>query len=155
MTARRIFVSISPKSPFWFLACESAEALVDLALGLVKKKGLVEPDDECDPRFLVEERWGLRTHIVFDINHRDYDSNTAHLPRQINNLPVAIVSLNRTESVQTASKLLEDKINSEVRKIHGAHAVGIEPPFIVDHTEGKIPCYPNPRSALAQPRAGE
>ncbi|KAL2186856.1 hypothetical protein L209DRAFT_763897 [Thermothelomyces heterothallicus CBS 203.75] len=139
----RIFVSISPKSRFWSLACQSAQALVDLALGLVKKNGLVEPDDECDPRFLVEERWGPRTHIVFDINHRDYDSNTAHLPGQINNLPVVIVFLSRTESVQTTSKLLEDKINSE-------------PPFIVDHTEGKIPCYPNPRSArLAHPRAGE
>lgn len=139
VAARRIFVSISRKSRFWPLAGESVTTIVDTALNLAKKHRLVEPEAR-DPRLLVEERWGPRTHIVFDLHHNDYDSNTAHLPGR--NLPVIIVFLSTTESAQAASKLLEDRINQEVRDIHGSHTAGVQPPFIVDHTSGKILATP-------------
>ncbi len=150
VVAQRIFVSISPKSQFWPLGGESAAAIVNIALDLAKKHNLVDPEAQ-GPRLLVEERWGPRTHIVFDLNHDGYDSETAHLPGR-NHLPVVIVFLSANESAQAASKLLEDRVNQEVREIHGSHTAGVQPPFIVDHTEGKIPCYPSPRAACVPGR---
>jgi hypothetical protein len=144
VVAQRVFVSISPKSQFWPLAGDSAAAIVGIALDLAKKHGLVEPEAH-DPRLLVEERWGPRTHIVFDLHHDDYDADTAHLPGH-NHLPVVVVFLSASESAQAASKLLEDRVNREVGEIHGSHTAGVQPPFIVDHTGGKIPCYPSPRA---------
>ena len=143
-TAKRIFVSISTKSRYWSQACESTEAVIEIALALAKQTNLVEPDTR-DVKWIVEEKWGSRTHIVFDVLHDTYDSKTAHLPGH-NNLPVISVFLSREESVQTANQLLRNRVNEEVRETHRVHPAGIEPPFIVDHTNGNVPRYGCPRS---------
>lgn len=146
MAARRVFVSISPRSRYWSQVCESAEAVLYIALALIKENKLL-PDsvDTQDAKLLVEERWGLRTHIVFDICHDDYNSETAHLSSS-DRLPVIAVWLSAKESAQIATKGIKIKVNEETREFHRLHPIGVQPPFIVDHTNGKVPCFANPRA---------
>lgn len=79
MNPRRFFVSVSAKSRHWSQTCESAQAVIEIALALARENNLVDLDTG-DPKLLIEERWSSRTHFVFEIHHDTYDSERAHLP---------------------------------------------------------------------------
>lgn len=125
--------------------------MVDIALRLMQEEQLIPLDVQNHPstiRVLAKERWDLRTFIVFDIFHDTYNPDTAHLPGQ-NDLPVISVFLSKSESASVAGTPMMNKINSDIRAIHRATGPGSRPPFIVDHSEGRVPYYPNPRTCRA------
>lgn len=120
------------------------------ALSLIKRKSRSllpsTAEMEASGKILVVERWGPFTHIVFDIFHADYDSETAHHLGQLQNeLPVIYTWLSDGETVQNATKGIAHKVNEGVRQMHGDHTAGVQPPFFVDHSDGKVPLFWNPR----------
>jgi len=143
MAARRIFLSISSKSSHWAQIRESPEEAVRIAVELIKKENIISQWGE--PKLLVEERWNQRTDIVFDILHDDYKSEEAHLPGH-GNLPVILVWLSKNEAVQVATLGIQNKVNDEVRETHRLSGDGGEPPFFIDHSNGKVPLFMNPRT---------
>jgi hypothetical protein len=119
---------------------------------------LLDADKLPEPTLLVKERWSSRTYIVFDIFHDQYDPSTAHVPGQ-NDLPVTLIFLSKkgkeeSASVGIAPRQIEDKVNNDVRDIHDATRLGSRPPFSVDHMNGNVPCYPNPRTTPARSAPG-
>ncbi|KID94941.1 hypothetical protein MAJ_09070, partial [Metarhizium majus ARSEF 297] len=150
-SAKRVLVSVSSKSPYWSEAWESSLQVIETALGLLKESKLVCSDnaEHAKPRFLVKERWNVRTFIVFDIFHDTYDPDTAHISGQ-NDLPVISVFLGETISMNVASSFVENEVNRKVQEIHDATGIGSRPPFSVDHMNGNVPCYPNPRTTVSR-----
>ncbi|PSN59585.1 hypothetical protein BS50DRAFT_626545 [Corynespora cassiicola Philippines] len=144
--AQRIFVSISNKSIHWSRAWNYSDEVVEKAVARVttNSAALCSADAPPQIRILVKERWTSRLWIVFDIFNKEYDPGQAHLPG-VNDLPVIIVSFGENDIVST-SKLLEDQVNDSIRQAHDNHGVGSEPPFVIDHTNGQIPTYSNPRT---------
>ncbi|KAI0459905.1 hypothetical protein F5B21DRAFT_499051 [Xylaria acuta] len=74
------------------------------------------------PRLIVEDKWGSRTHIVFDVHHDSYNSKTAHLPSE-GDLSVIAVWLSAAETVQLATQGIRERVNDEVLK----HAIRSTP----------------------------
>jgi len=145
---KRVFVSVSRKSPYWSKAWTSSEEVISVVLRLMRENNLVALDTNDDPSqhlFLVKERWDKRTFIVFDIFNNTYNPDNAHLPGQ-NDLPVISVFLHRNESANIAGGLIANQVNKELRDLHNSTGPGSQPPFIVDHANGKVPSYPNPRT---------
>lgn len=159
MTARRVFVSISSKSAHWPEASEpqtseaqisgaqisdSTKAAIDVAMDLIEREETITPP-LGEPKMLVEERWGSRTHVVFDLFHETYNPEEAHLPGY-GNLPVIAVWLSGTEVAQVATEGLRNRVNEEVRDTHRKFGKGGKPPFFIDHSGGKVPLFVNPRT---------
>lgn len=69
-----MFVSVSSKSAYWCRLNKSAEVAINIA---------VDPTQDIIPRLsepkLLVERWGSRTHIVFDFHHDGYSLEDADL----------------------------------------------------------------------------
>lgn len=153
-SARRVLVNVSPYSRCWTDAWIGSEQVMAAAVGLIKDKlsDALPPDTdaEYDCRLLAIERWDSRMHIVFDVFHDGYDPDQAHLPGE-NSLPLITVSLGRMETV-CASSPAEKTVNEAVRKLHDSFGWGGRPPFRVDHANGKVPYYENPRSLIFQRR---
>ncbi|KAJ0158284.1 hypothetical protein CTA2_11936 [Colletotrichum tanaceti] len=149
-TPRRVVVAVSRKSPHWAKAWASGEEMVALALRLMEEKHLIPPgltpDDPCAVKLLATERWDIRTYVVFDVFHDTYDPDTAHLPGE-NDLPVISVFLGRTESAGIAGRPMANKVNSDVRALHNSTGPDSRLSFFVDHADGKVPFYPNPRTS--------
>lgn len=150
--AKRVVIIISKRSPHWRNAWVSDEGIVTIALRLIQEKQLIPVDvQNCTStvKVLAKERWDLRTFIVFDIFNDTYDPDTAHLPGQ-NDLPVISVFLSRNESASEAGTPMLNKVNSDIRAIHNATGQGSRPPFVVDHSGGNVPFYPNPRTCITR-----
>ncbi|POR36999.1 Uncharacterized protein TPAR_02801 [Tolypocladium paradoxum] len=143
---KRVLVSVSRKSPYWTSAWTSSEEVIRVALQLMKENNMVSlaPDDPSSYLFLAKERWDSQTYLVFDIFHDTYDPDNAHLPGQ-NDLSVISVFLHQKESVSDAGKMLENKVNKDLRSLHNSTGLGSRPPFTVDHADGMWPTYLNPR----------
>jgi hypothetical protein len=151
--AKRIVLIVSRNSPHWQNAWDSAEELVALELGLLREKQLIPPDVQdltLGIRVMAKERWCLRTFIVFDMFHDTYNPDTAHLPGQ-DDLPVISVFLGKSASASAsiAGTPMKNKVNSDIRAIQNATGPGSRPPFVVDHADGKVPFYTNPRTCKA------
>lgn len=148
--AKRVIISVSSKSPYWSEAWESSFEVCQVALELIEKSKLISFDTGELPKskFLVKERWNVRTFVVFDIFHDAYDPDEAHLPGH-NDLPVIVVYLGQKTSTSVASSLVEGEVNRRVREIHDVTGLGSRPPFSIDHMDGNVPCYTNPRTKVA------
>ncbi|KJZ68999.1 hypothetical protein HIM_11615 [Hirsutella minnesotensis 3608] len=103
----------------------------------------LDPKDPPKPRLLVKERWTARTFVVFDLFNNSYNPDTAHTDQD--EISVIQVSLSEKESVNLAATGVRKIINNKVREIHNDTGFGSRPPFSVDHTDGKVPRYYNPR----------
>lgn len=88
----------------------------------------------------------MRIYIVFDLFHDAYNPDKAHLPSEYD-LPVISVFLSQQESASIAGRPMANKVNSDIRALHNATGLGSRPPFFVDHADGKVPFYPNPRTS--------
>lgn len=149
--AKRVLIIVSRNSPHWIKAWTSSEELIVSAIGVMQEKQLIPSDARDDPSaitFLAKERRDLRTLIVFDLFHDAYDPYNAHLPGR-NDLPVISVFFGRNESASIAGKPMENKVNCDLRRLHNATGLGSRPPFVVDHADGRVPFYPNPRNAIS------
>jgi hypothetical protein len=146
--AKRVAIIVSKRSPHWLKAWASSDEVIAIALKLVHEEGLIEFDAQNDAsavRVLAKERWDLRTYIVFDVFHHTYEPDNAHLRGQ-NDLPVISVFLGAKECASVAATPMANKVNKDIRTIHDATGPGSRPPFVVDHKDGKVPFYSNPRS---------
>ena len=148
--AKRVLIMVSRRSPQWEKAWTSPEELIAIAQRLAQESGLLPQGVQDDPsatRFLAKERWDGRTFIVFDVYHDAYDPDRAHLQGR-DNLPVIEVYLSQRQTARMAGNPTANKVNGDVRALHNATGPGSRPPFNVDHSEGRVPFYNNPRSQL-------
>jgi len=147
----RVLINVSRKNSYWSEAWQSPKKVIFAALELMGIKVA-----ERDMLFLAKERWNKRVYIVIDIFNDRYDSTTAHLLGQ-NDLPVIMVLLNERENsvCHSPGTQISNKVNKDIRDVHDAMGIGSRPPFTVDHANGHVPCYPNPRSCTLsnQPNA--
>lgn len=151
---RRVFVAVSRKSPSYDDAWDSPEKTIRDAVHLLQERRLLPREAAAPtPRFLAKERWH-RILIVFEVFHDAYNPDDAHLPGR-NDLPVIAVSFSakhgqqvHTESAREADPRLQDQVNTQIRNLHDWHGMGSRPPFVVDHADGKVPTYANPRSLV-------
>lgn len=154
--ARRIFVDVSRRSSLYGDAWDSPEKIIQAAVDTLQ-----DPERHLMPvggidtpppvRFLAKERW-QRVFVVFDVFHDTYDPETAHLPGR-NNLPVIAITFSWKEGAdathaRTAGVGLRDKVNNQIRDLHDFNGIGSQPPFVVDHADGNVPTYLNPRSLI-------
>ena len=145
--ATRILVIISRASSHWDTR-RQPEAIEKAIFALAQSHEVLHLDPEtCNIRFIAEERWDTRVFLIFDINNSHYESSTAHLPGQ-NDLSVIVVHLSKKETMYQASPQTRNKVNNDLRMLHKSSGIGSEPPFDVDHTDGNIPFYLNPRSGI-------
>src|SRR5437868_15263469 len=101
---KRVFVSVSSKSPYWPKSWTSSEEVIGAALRLVMEEGLIEPgihDASSEWLFMAKERWNTKIFIVFDMFNDTYNAENAHLPGQ-NDLTVISVYLGKNESASIA-----------------------------------------------------
>lgn len=145
--AKRVFVSVSSRSPLFHAAWKDPQSVMQGALDLIIQQGL-NPTD-TSPRLLAVERWN-RIHLVFDLGHNTYEPETEHLPGQ-NDLVVLAVYLGgnghvSTQAVTAASTSLQDEVNKQIRELHDWTGIGSQPPFIIDHANGEVPNFPHPRT---------
>lgn len=138
---------LSQKS-HWVAAWDSSEELLPIALNILEEKEFIPSDAHSAARFLAKERWDLRTFIVFDIFYDTYNPHTAHLAGQ-DNLPVILVSFGKKkETASIAGTPMRNKVNSDIRALHNSTGPGSRPPFAVDHADGQVPFYTNPRNSV-------
>ncbi|KJZ71576.1 hypothetical protein HIM_09045 [Hirsutella minnesotensis 3608] len=140
----RVVVNASKKGQYWALAWDSPEEVISIAIRLIEGKFIsLDPKNPPNPQFLVKERWTSRTFVVFDLFNSAYDPDTAHVDE--NDISVVQVSLSEKETTDEATAGVRKVINNKIREIHNDTGRGSRPPFSVDHAEGKVPRYYNPR----------
>ncbi len=144
--AKRVLVSVGSKSSYLSEAWDQPEKMIRITLGLLKEAMMLSPNYLTDVLYVARERWGPRTHIVFDIFNVAYDPDMAHVEGQ-NDLPVITVFFTREEdvTVSNAGMPIANHVNKEIRDIHDLTGLESRPPFSIHHAHGNIPTYPNPR----------
>jgi hypothetical protein len=154
-TPERVLVDVSRTSQYWSEAWTFSERVISIALEVLKEQyfnGEPGVGEACLPkhaRFLAKDRWDTHTYLVFDLFHDSYDSTRAHLPGQ-NELPVILVSLRgNKKTAARAGKMIENRVNRDIENLHNWTGIGSQPPFSVDHADGKSPVYPRPRLSSA------
>lgn len=149
MTPTRILVAVSSHNEHWMEARTSARSLEPIVFDILKKEGLLS--ESSSAKFVAEERFDTRSHLIFDVAYDDYQPENAHLPGQ-GDLPVLRVWLTKKEGAERASSVIQEMVNGRIRQIHDQTGIGSAPPFLIDYTDGKVPTYWNPRSMKKAPR---
>lgn len=142
MIATRIFVIMSARSQYWNQACQAPGSIGKIALDNLRDQDLLSVDTL--PKFLAEEKFTTRTHLILDICHDTYRPEDGHLPGQ-DELPVLHLRLSKEEGVESASMNIQRAVNERVREIHDLTGEGSVPPFLIDHLNGQIPTFWHPR----------
>lgn len=126
---RRVFMSVSSKSPLFTTAWEDPEAVVQAALKLLQESNLYPNTSDAapNPRLLVVER-SSRIYLAFDIFHESYDPKTAHFPRR-NDLPTLAVFFYGKEKFDirdatAAESKLREEVNKQVQSFHDWTGIG-------------------------------
>ncbi|KAJ5970339.1 uncharacterized protein N7479_000257 [Penicillium vulpinum] len=104
----------------------------------------VFPGWENDPRILpvVIDVWDERTFIVVDINHLDYDFNTAHEVKKV--FPVYILRQGKKRGWALIKWPREDEpLSAKLMYLHNAHGWDAKTPFLEDHHSRIV--HANPR----------
>lgn len=143
----RVLVIVSQRSALWSKARESAEDLVPAAIQLVKDNQLYSSTHEIlvpAARFVAMQKWRTRIFFVFDICHFSYDPQLGHLPEH-NRLPVVVARFSKKQNAYVANAWISRRVNRDVALLHNANGFGAVPPFVEDHTLGKVPEYLHPR----------
>lgn len=144
----RVLVMVKPSSRHW---SNKDNAVMNAALHLISKELIPEQEalDWKDCKFMAKEMWGIITFFIFDIFHNDYDSSTAHLEGK-NDLPVITVRFSKKkESAGFEAPSIQAQANQQLRQIHDNEGTKSEAPFYVDHTNGQVPTYWNPRTVVS------
>ncbi|KIV98621.1 uncharacterized protein PV09_09597 [Verruconis gallopava] len=148
----RIFIILQDSSPHW---SKPDSEVIGVALSLISQQKVLGSTG-CtftanEYKFMAKEIWGAVTFFIFDLSNDNYNLNTAHKEGE-NDLPVVTVRLSKSkETARYEGKPLQMQVNQQLRHIHDKVGYGYEPPFFIDHTNGKVPIYPNPRTAVRCP----
>lgn len=148
--ATRVLLMVSSNNPAFVQSWSSTDDVIPVALNGLKDHQLLRLPEIADIpwKTLVKRNDGLRTFIVFDIFHTDYDCATAHLPEH-NDLPVLVVHLSRRGlHARTAESGLRRRVNRETAEAHNLNGWDAAPPYTVDLTT-MVPIYMNPRDISA------
>ena len=93
------------------------------------------PDWECDNRvlFLAIEVWGNRIYIAIDINHHDYNFDTAHKTKTI--LPVYVL---RQHGKGRGWALIrwpqeDEPLGAKLTDLHNANGFDVKTPFLKNY----------------------
>lgn len=133
--ARRILVIVYPTSPLF------KQSSIGDILPVVLSKLQAEAQNV---RTLYLATWPNRTILVFDLNNKTYDFDTAHKPQDISVTAVHIRTATRID-IKEVSDDLRSKTNSEIAEHHRQHGFTVSLPLIDNHRNGNVPSYPNPR----------
>ncbi|KAI7909243.1 hypothetical protein M0657_011141 [Pyricularia oryzae] len=139
----RICVAVHKKSPSWSKAWDSPNEIISMATEYLSQRNNLPTG--LTPLFLAKERWETRTMICFDLFHNDYEPESAHLAEK-NQLPVTMIALATDLEIITTTKYIQVQVNQSIREFHDYYGLGSRPPFAVDHANGNIPTYRNPRT---------
>jgi hypothetical protein len=142
---KRVLISVGSKSSYLSEAWDQPEEMIQTSLRILLEKKALSPSP-ADVLYVAKERWGPRTHIVFDIFNHDYDPDVAHIEGR-NDLPVITIFFTRGTDVvvSDAGMPVANAVNKGIRDIHDLEGLNSRPPFSTDHANGNVPTYPNPR----------
>ena len=100
---------------------------------------------EEDAKTLVITKWPSVTTMVFDLfNNNGYDFQNAH---NADVMDVIAIDLGSKENpkITELSDLRRMEVNASVAEFHRLNGFEVQPPFVEDHRDGKVPAYLNPR----------
>jgi hypothetical protein len=134
--AKRIIIKVKTKS----LDSEDCRATA------YRVVGETFPDWECDSwiLFLAIQVWGDKIFINIDINHDDYNFETAHKDKPI--LPVYVLRKHRGNWILIRWPQEDEPLAAAVAELHRFTGYGAESPFLENHNSRII--YANPREIL-------
>ncbi|KAL9067658.1 MAG: hypothetical protein Q9161_006740 [Pseudevernia consocians] len=99
---------------------------------------------EEDAKTLVIAKWPSVTTMVFDLFNNGYDFQKAH---NADVMDVIAIDLGPKQNpkITKMSDLKKMEVNASVAEFHRLNGFEVQPPFLEDHRDGKVPAYPNPR----------
>lgn len=143
----RVLIIVKHASQRW--ATDDAQ-VIDAALHLVSQvhhRGQ-EIWTRRGHKLIAKEMWECFNCLVVDVAHDEYNWNTAHLEGE-NDLPVITVRFSgKKETASIEGAAITTRVNQELRQLHDNEGYDSKPPFFVDHTNGRVPTYPKPRTVL-------
>ena len=99
---------------------------------------------EKDAKTLIVTRWPSVTIMVFDLFNDKYDFQKAH---NVDVMDVIAIDLGPKQQpkITKLSNFKKKEVNESVAEFHRLNGFEVQPPFLEDHRDGKVPAYPNPR----------
>ena len=93
---------------------------------------------------LVIAKWPSVTTMVFDLFNNEYDFQKGH---KADVMDVIAIDLGPKQNPKIAkmSDLKKNEVNASVAEFHRLNGFEVQPPYLEDHRNGKVPAYPNPR----------
>ena len=99
---------------------------------------------EEDAKTLVISKWPNVTTMVFDLFNHQYDFLLAH---NVDDIDVIAIDSGPKQNpkITKLGDVKKKEVNESVAKFHRLNGFEVQPLFVEDHREGKVPAYPNPR----------
>ena len=99
---------------------------------------------EKDAKTLVTTRWPSVTTMVFDLFNVGYDFQKAHNAEVLDVIAIDF-GPKQSPKITKMSDVKRNEVNASVAEFHRLNGFEVQPPFLEDHRNGKVPSYPNPR----------
>ncbi len=99
---------------------------------------------EEDAKTLVIAKWPSVTTMVFDLFNDGYDFQKAHKADVMDVIAIDLGS-KQNPRITKLSNLEKIEVNASVAEFHRLNGFEVQPPFLEDHRDGKVPTYFNPR----------
>ncbi len=82
--------------------------------------------------------------MVFDLSNNGYNFQKAH---NTDVMDVIAIDLGPKQNpkITKMSDLKKNEVNASVAEFHRLNGFEVQPPFLEDHRDGKVPECPNPR----------
>lgn len=107
---------------------------------------------EEDGKTLVIAKWPSVTTMVFDLFNSEYDFQKAHNADVMDVIAIDL-GAKQNPKITKMSELKKNEVNESVAEFHRLNGFAVQPPFLEDHRDGKVPAYPNPRLLVLRTRA--
>lgn len=146
----RVFVIMRRSSPLW----EVKDAIIiQEALQLMSTNPTIPYKNVTTLALIAKELFDQVRFLVLDVRNEAFDFSTAHIEGR-NDLPVVTVRLSKKkQTAQIEGAPIEREVNRRLREIYCDEGYDKTPPFVIDHTNGKVPTYLTPRSVTVPPRS--
>ena len=99
---------------------------------------------EKDAKTLVIAKWPSVTTMVFDLFNNEYDFQKAHNTDVMDVIAIDLGPKQNPKIVKMSDPKKKE-VNASVAEFHRLNGFEVQPPFLEDHRDGKVPVYPNPR----------
>ena len=116
---------------------EHSDAIIkDIALQHLQEK---------DAKTLVIAKWPNVTTMVFDLFNDGYDFQKAHTADDMDVIAIDL-GPKQNPKITKMSEPKRKEVNASVAEFHRLNGFEVQPPFLEDHRDGKVPAYHNPRN---------